>query len=128
MKRQTVQRQVIMENFFSMKDHPTAEQVYQQIHTKYAAISKSTVYRVLQQAAEDGEIARVEVQNGPDRYDLRRSPHYHIRCSVCGRVDDVKADRLPDPMKFLDDAGGYDITGCSVMFSGVCSRCAGTGK
>ena len=49
--------------------HPTAEDVYASLKQENPRLSLGTVYRNLSQLAERGEINRLKMPNGGDRFD-----------------------------------------------------------
>ena len=51
------------------------------------------------------------------------SPHHHMRCDKCGRVTDIPADAVPEICSCAAKATGLRITGCSILFHGVCRDC-----
>ncbi|WP_419550310.1 transcriptional repressor, partial [Paratractidigestivibacter faecalis] len=44
--RNTVQREIILEELRGLANHPTADEVYESVHAKHPSISKATVYRI----------------------------------------------------------------------------------
>ncbi|MGN1367951.1 MAG: Fur family transcriptional regulator, partial [Aristaeellaceae bacterium] len=103
--------------------HATAEEIYDEIVKQHPTISRGTVYRNLIRLAEEGEIRRMEMPGGPDRYDHRCHNHYHARCLQCGRVFDVEMAYLQDLEKAVTDAHGFAITGHDIVFRGICPDC-----
>ena len=66
-RRNTIQRSLVYEAVNALQNHATADEIYEISVKEHPHISKGTVYRNLNQLAEDGEIRRVEVPGGPDR-------------------------------------------------------------
>ena len=122
--RNTLQKEIIRSTLCSLTSHPTAPMLYELIHSTHPSISRSTVYRVLGQMAEEGTILRLGVAGSENRYDGTTEQHSHIRCRICGRVDDLPAVEV-SPV--ADDAG-YSIENCSVVYSGVCPACRAAQK
>ena len=122
-QRSTMQKGIVFDTVTKMRCHPTADMVYEKIHSEYPTISKATVYRILKQLAAAGEILKLPVPDGADCYDFNISPHYHIKCTDCGAVGDIflKAD----PQLEAADTCGYKVTGCTVIFEGKCGTCRG---
>lgn len=118
-KRNTVQKDVILSTLRGLNTHPTAPMLYEEIHSKHPAISRSTVYRVLGQMVEDGTVLRLGIAGTEDRYDGDTSPHSHIRCRACGRVDDLPMVEVAP----LSDCAGYLVEGCAVEYVGCCPKC-----
>ncbi len=125
MTRNTIQRSLVLEAVCRLKCHATADTVYEEVVRQHSHISRGTVYRNLKQLSEGGEIRRLEVPGGADRYDHRRQPHYHVQCTRCGRVFDVDMEYLPGLEKSIRDPHGFEFSGHDIMFRGVCPECKG---
>ena len=121
--RLTSQRQVIFEELIKVKSHPTANEVYDMVRKRLPRIGLGTVYRNLNLLAELGIIRRLEVGGEQKLFDGDISPHYHIRCINCNRVDDIfiKMDRGLE--KSAASCCDYKILDHHVQFSGICSKC-----
>ena len=117
--RNTLQKEIIRSTLCALKTHPTAPMLYEEIHKTYPSISRSTVYRVLGQMAEEGTVLRLGVAGSDNRYDGTIADHSHIRCRVCGRVDDLPEVEVA-PLK---KDGGYLVENCSVVYAGICPQC-----
>ncbi len=120
--RNTLQKEIIRSTLCSLKTHPTAPMLYEHIHRTHPSISRSTVYRILGQMVDEGTILRLGVAGSENRYDGWTEQHSHIRCRICGRVDDFPAVEVSP----VTDSGGYCIESCSVVYSGVCPQCRAT--
>ena len=118
-KRNTMQKEIILSALCSLKTHPTASMLYEIIHREHPTISRSTVYRVLGQMVDEGTALRLGIAGTEDRYDGDTSPHSHIRCRMCGSVDDLPAVEVSE----LSDKAGYLVESCAVEFSGLCPKC-----
>lgn len=121
--RNTVQRAVIEDALRGLANHPTADEVYDAVHAEHPSISRATVYRTLGRLSDEGQIGRVRINNGADRFDHQSFEHYHVRCTVCGRVDDVMIPLLDDIDEAAARASGYQITSHTLQFDGVCPAC-----
>ncbi len=121
-KRNTIQRQTILDALRELNIHATAEQVYEHVVKRHPAISKATVYRNLGQMAEAGELLNVGSFYGAAHYDHNRHGHYHFVCEQCKQVFDVN-DYFPDLMGKLSGMDGFMITGHKLIFNGICRDC-----
>ena len=121
--RLTSQRQVIFEELKKVKSHPTANDVYDMVRKRLPRIGLGTVYRNLNLLAELGIIRRLEVGGEQNRFDGDISPHYHIRCIKCNRVDDIFIKMERELEKSAASCCDYKILDHHVQFSGICSRC-----
>ena len=121
--RNTVQRQIVLQAVRSLHDHPTADSVYAVVAAEHPSISKATVYRNLNQLALQGEILRVPVPTGSDRFDFNTQEHYHVRCTECGNVYDVFMPPITDLLDRVTDSSDVELTHYDILFEGVCAAC-----
>lgn len=122
-KRNTIQRKLVVDAVRELHCHATADDVYELIAKEHPTIGKGTVYRNLMILAENGEIKRVEIPNGADRFDHTLYEHYHVRCIKCGGVYDVDMDALPHLDKRIHDTHGIKILDYDILFKGICPDC-----
>ncbi|MEZ0328715.1 MAG: transcriptional repressor [Dissulfuribacterales bacterium] len=126
--RNTAQRSIILNVLKGMKTHPTADELYEKVRNEMPRISLGTVYRNLMMLAELGVVRKLETAGKQMRFDGDLSPHVHIRCRRCGRVDDIWADpiSIPEHTKTIDFRG-YQVTGYALEYEGICPDCAQKG-
>ncbi|HUT54696.1 MAG TPA: transcriptional repressor [bacterium] len=120
--RKTRQREAVLAELRKAKDHPTADQLYERVRKAIPRISLGTVYRNLELLAAVGAI-RVVGSPGGRRYDGEMASHHHVRCTGCGRLDDVHMDvglEMPRSARFSHN---YELTGYQVEFLGLCPAC-----
>jgi Fur family peroxide stress response transcriptional regulator len=105
-------------------DHPTAETVYFSIKDEFPNISLGTVYRNLSLLSDLGEIQKISVSGGADRFDGNPAPHYHFSCRKCGCVMDLQLSLEED----LNALAAKDFPGTieshRVLFTGICPDCS----
>lgn len=123
MIRLTTQRQVILEELSKVKTHPTASELYDMVRKRLPRIGLGTVYRNLELMAESGIILKIEVGGTQKRFDATTDNHYHIRCSSCGRVDDIDVPVIEELAVQAATSSSYLILGHHVEFTGICSAC-----
>lgn len=128
MVRFTRQRKVILEELRKVTTHPTADEVYKMVRRRLPRVSLGTVYRNLDILAEAGDILKLEMAGTQRRYDGVVENHYHVRCTECGRVDDLKYDPLPGIERDVGAVTDYKVTGHRVEFTGVCPKCLASTK
>ena len=122
-RRNTVQRSVILEAVNKLQCHATAEEVYAEVVKAHPAISRATVYRNLNLLAQMGEIRRLEIPGSADHFDHITRNHCHVKCKICGRVFDVDMDFVAGLETGIRDTHGFDFTGYDIIFHGVCPEC-----
>ena len=105
-RRNTIQKDLVRNTVYEMRRHVTANEVYEFIKEAYPTIGKGTVYRNLDILVEEGELRKVEVPNGPNRFDFTLKNHYHVRCIKCGEIFDVDMDQIPDLLERIHNTHG----------------------
>lgn len=121
--RNTVQRALVLDAVKELRCHATADEVYHTIVKKHPDISRGTVYRNLNLLSDIGEIRKLEIPGGADRYDHICHKHYHARCVKCGRVFDVDMEFIADLERKIKDTKGFVFTGHDIVFKGICPEC-----
>lgn len=117
------QRQVIKDFLMTRKDHPTADTVYMNVRREYPNISLGTVYRNLSLLADLGEIKRLRVGDGVDHFDADTSHHYHVVCTECGSVTDLKIQGIDRITDIANTSFDGEIQGHVTYFYGLCGDC-----
>jgi len=126
--RLTTQRQIILEELSKVSCHPTAGEVYDMVRKRLPRIGLGTVYRNLELMAESGVIVKLEVGGTQKRFDATTDLHYHIRCSECGKVDDIELPVQHDINHIASEETDYQILGHHIEFSGVCQTCSSSAE
>ena len=91
----TPQRRAIFDVLHGNPEHPTAEGIYARVSESMPTISLRTVYQVLNDLSDMGELAQLDLGTGSSRFDPNLDPHHHLVCESCGTVLDVHGD-FPD--------------------------------
>ena len=127
-ERNTYQKTLIKDIVLNMSTHPSADAVYEKVKEVCPTVSKATVYRILNDLADKGEVYRVKVLDGPDRYDKTICRHYHVKCASCGRVVDTMYLEEENIEKLAEKGCEFKITGHEIIFEGICPDCANNNK
>ena len=120
----TPQRLAVFRVLDGNRHHPTAESVHAAVVCELPTISLRTVYSVLGELAELGEILQLDLGTGSNRFDPNVDAHHHLVCERCGTVRDVHVDH-PEVRPTSVSAEGFRITGTEIVFRGLCASCAG---
>lgn len=122
--RKSRQREAIQQCLMDRHDHPTAEAVYLSIKDEFPNISLGTVYRNLSLLSDLGEVRKITVSGGPDRFDGNVAPHYHFVCKSCGCLMDLDM-ALQDNLNQLAAEGfAGTIEEHTLRFTGLCPDCS----
>ena len=125
-KRITPQKMAVLEAVRRSHDHPSAEQVYEEVRRKIPHIALATVYKALNEFREAGQVRALPV-SGKLRYDAEREAgHQHLVCEQCRKVVDVRLDGyLIEPQLEENSKAGFEILSADVTFRGICPACRG---
>lgn len=123
-RKVTPQRHAVFAALHANTSHPTAEAIWGHVRATMPTVSLRTVYQVLHDLAELGEIQTVDLGTGSIRFDPNTERHEHFVCHGCGRVIDVHADTpagLPGARY-----PGFVVDSAQTVFRGRCPDCART--
>jgi len=121
--RMTSQRRVILDIVRASRTHPTADEVYERVRRKLPKISLATVYRNLEALSREGLINKLELGSSQKRFDPLIDDHYHIRCSICHKIEDVPKQPGQQIDSMIKKISKYKITGHTLEFTGICPEC-----
>ncbi len=121
-ERMTAQKSFIFDYLKSVKTHPSAEVVYKEIKKKLPNISQGTVYRVLNNFKEKGEIQAIDTKDTV-HFDADISDHAHFICEKCGNVFDVMSECSECGILKNKKIKAGKINHYKINFYGVCSAC-----
>ena len=83
----TSQRLAVYDFLQDNLSHPDVDTVWHAVRSHLPAITRESVYRILNEFADRGIIARLDhIDNA--RYDSRTGPHGHFICEKCGTIVD----------------------------------------
>ncbi len=118
----TPQRIAVYKAIASRHDHPSAEELYEELKGKIEGISLTTVYRTLSSLESVGLVQRVPTLKDKVRYDARVEPHSHFICMKCGRIYDI--DVIPEVNSENIKSVGEPVS-CTAICYGICKECKG---
>jgi Fur family peroxide stress response transcriptional regulator len=102
----TIQRWVILEAVLDREDHPTADQLFEDVRSRIPGVSRTTVYRALEALVQLGIVRRANHSDAVARFDGNTDHHHHLVCLGCDWVTDVDGldlDRIKLPEARQED-------------------------
>ncbi|MHA2390493.1 MAG: Fur family transcriptional regulator [Promethearchaeota archaeon] len=120
----TTQRLAICKFILSGKDHPTAEQIYQELRIEHPTISLGTIYKTLHLLKELGLIQELGFNEGSIRYDPDMEIHINLVCSKCGNISDYKAENIKEMWNVIISDLGIKPKGQRIDIYYDCSECS----
>jgi len=123
-RRNTKQRQLILEIIDRADEHLDAEQIYERARQISPSISLSTVYRNLQLFTEAGLLAEHQFDGLRRRYEIAtRSRHHHLICIGCGRIFEFSCPSSDRLQTRITREKGFRVTDAEVRLVGYCPEC-----
>ena len=84
----TPQRIAILEAIIKLNNHPTADNIIDNIRNSHPNIATATVYKVLDALVANELIIKVKTEKDVMRYDAVMERHHHLYCSESDRIED----------------------------------------
>lgn len=123
-RKHSKKRDAILECIRTTTTHPSAEWVYAQLKPRIPDLSLATVYRNLALFKDAGDIVSLGVIQGLERFDGNPAPHIHFVCNHCGHIEDLPPVPVPPELEAqVKNKVKGQVTGFSLSFEGLCSRC-----
>ncbi len=116
----TPQRLAVYEVLLKSTNHPTVEDIYEEVKKRYPYVSLATVYRTLETLERIGLVKRVCFWGNSARYDANLSEHHHLICERCGRIEDVN---IGEVIELPQEFHGFRTNGYSINIYGLCPDC-----
>jgi Fur family transcriptional regulator, stress-responsive regulator len=119
----TPQRELLFRLLYGNTSHPTADALFASAREVMPMISLKTVYQVLHDLHDLGEIQAIDLGTGSVRFDPKTDVHQHLLCNECGAIHDVvvPTDSLGIPRS---QRRGFTVDSVDVTFRGRCGTCA----
>ncbi len=121
-ERTTAQKSFIFGYLKSVKSHPTAEAIYREVKKKLPNISQGTIYRVLNNFKDKGQIQAIDTKD-TIHFDADISDHAHFICEECGNVYDVITECSECGILKTKKTKVGKINKYQIKFYGTCKKC-----
>lgn len=117
------QRDALLMLLKSVKNHPTADWLYDNLRKEFPKISLATVYRNLNLLVENGEIIRLDFNGDAEHYDGNPQNHYHFICRNCSAIIDVSISTDNSLNELVTEKDTLKIEDHALFFHGLCEKC-----
>lgn len=117
----TPQRIGVLEAIYSLRNHPTAEQIIDFIHKKHPSIAIGTVYKTLETFVKYGVVNKVMTEGGVMRYDGILKHHHHLHSEDSNEIRDYINEELDEMLKAYFEKNaieGYQVNSITLHISG----------
>lgn len=125
----TQQRLAIAKVVFASDRHLSVEEVATDVASQGENAGTATIYRTLDLLVKSGLVVERDFGEGFRRFEPSRGiPHHeHMLCTVCGRVDEFRDERLERMTTIIAESHGYSRQRHRLVIYGVCAECQRSG-
>jgi Fur family peroxide stress response transcriptional regulator len=117
----TPQRLTILQ-VISKYGHINIDTLYSEIKDQFSSISLATIYKNINSMTEVGLLAEVKLPNAKSVYEIVKEGHAHLKCEVCGTIEDLTID-TNSIFTTISDEHHFKINHSDVVLSGICKNC-----
>jgi Fur family ferric uptake transcriptional regulator len=120
-------RRAILELLDEQSCALSAAEIQAALSRRNRDVSRSSVYRVMEELEEIGLLQRVELRQGMVRYEaVRGEPghHHHLVCDDCGRLQPFTDDGLERAIRRLSGRVPLRVSEHEIVIHGSCDTCA----
>ncbi|MHA2054874.1 MAG: Fur family transcriptional regulator [Candidatus Hodarchaeales archaeon] len=119
----TNQRVAILNFLKNNLNHPSVEEIYEEVKETLPRITKATVYKNLK-ALRDKELLKEVNVKGVSRFEAIIDSHHHIICKICGKIGDFFSDELIEySLEITKNHKDFIIDQAETTFFGQCKDC-----
>lgn len=123
-KRNTRQRDLIVEAFFVQGGHITLQDLTRLVQERDSGIGFATVYRTMKLLTEAEVAHEQRFGEGQARYELADLEHHdHLICEQCGRIDEFEDRVLEDRQNLVVRQLGWQLKHHRHELYGLCPDC-----
>lgn len=121
--RITPQRHAVLEYLLTSMNHPTADEIYKALESKFPNMSVATVYNNLRILREIGLVRELTYGDSSSRFDSNTKDHYHIICNDCGKIVDFHYPSLNEVESLAEQISGFEVSHHRLEVYGKCKEC-----
>jgi Fur family ferric uptake transcriptional regulator len=106
----------------------SAAEIEDALGARERAVSRASIYRVVEELADMGLLNRIDVGQGSVRFEPARggpAHHHHLVCDSCGRLEPFSDDGLERAIRRASERLPVRVSEHEVVLRGSCSTCAG---
>ncbi len=128
----TKQKDLVADILKKQRKDFTAKELFAKLVRRDASIGLTTIYRILQQLVQDGEIIKLPEANGTIYYrvvkECHKKGHCFLKCESCGRIIHSDCELFNELSDHLKDRHHFLIEKKNMTIYGNCERCQKNGK
>jgi Fur family peroxide stress response transcriptional regulator len=122
--RITPQRLAILKMLAESRDHPSVEEIHENLRKRFPTTSLATVYKTVSLLKSMHEVLEIEFSAENNRYDGNRPyPHPHLICIKCRKIVDPDLSALQSITDELASETSFKVTSYRLDIQGICPEC-----
>lgn len=124
--KSTIQRDLIISEFYRSKGHISAEELYSKLKKKHSSLGLATVYRTLKILTDAGLALERRFNDGYTRYELSEgdSHHDHLVCVECKKVEEFENEEIEKLQDKVAKEYSFTIRDHKLELYGLCGECS----
>lgn len=123
-KRNTWQKQAVLDQLGTSEEFVSAQQLHQRIAAQGKKLGLTTVYRALTEMVEQGVADSLLLADGEARYRIcQPEHHHHLTCSGCGKTVEFDLPGFEEQVEKIGKKHGFSGISHQVELHGICPRC-----
>lgn len=128
--RTTEQRRLIIDTFFTAKDHISIDELLELVRGADPRIGYATVYRTMKMLSDSGIVHERRFGDGFTRYELadEDAHHDHLICMECGSIQEFEEPLIEQLQDRVARRYGFEVRHHKHELYGICGTCRRTTK
>jgi len=119
----TPQRRIILQVLADSSRHLSAEEIADHVRKIESSISVATVYRNINLLVETGIVSKLDLHDGPARYELNQGHNHHLVCLSCGTAIKIGYCPMQGELKNFIEVNGFVVDSHHFEITGYCRDC-----
>jgi Fur family transcriptional regulator, peroxide stress response regulator len=120
----TPQRIAICRIALNNREHPTAQQIYDQVKKIHPTVSLATVYKTMEVLRDLDLVQELNFPKGQARFDSYMNPHINLICVKCGKITDIDDVAAEEIAKKVAAVTKFKPNGQRIDVYGMCQQCS----
>lgn len=114
-------------------EHYSVDELVFEMEEHGEKIGRTTVYRFLEQLAEQGRVRKYQSAQGVMQYQhiadsSECDAHFHMMCKSCGKLYHVNCELMNSLAQHIRTEHNFQVDPRETILVGICARCASEQK
>ncbi len=119
----TPQRRIILDILNKSPRHLTAEEVADEVKKIQPSVSVATIYRNLNLMVDIMLLSKLDLHNGPARYQINQGHNHHMVCLECGEAIKLGVCPMQGEIARMVQETGFKVDHHHFEITGICKEC-----